>query len=98
MSGFNPMQLMGMMGGSMGTGNPMMSMLMQMMQGGGNPQQMIMQMAQQNPRMKQMLPLIQGKNPQQLNEVFNNLCKERGINPDEFKQNAMRQFQQMQGK
>lgn len=97
MSGFNPMQLMGMMGGNMGGGNPMMGMLMQMMQG-GNPQQMIMQMAQQNPQLKQMLPLIQGKNPQQLEEVFNNLCKEKGISPDEFKRNAMQQFQQMQGK
>lgn len=94
MSGFNPMQLMGMMGGG---NNPMMGMLMQMMQG-GNPQQMIMQMAQQNPQLKQMLPLIQGKSPQQLQEVFNNLCKERNINPDEFKQNVMRQMQQMRGK
>lgn len=95
MNGFNPMQLMGMMGGG---NNPMMGMLMQMMQGGGNPQQMIMQMAQQNPQLKQMLPLIQGKNPQQLNATFENLCKERGINPEEFKKNAMQQFKQMQGK
>lgn len=94
MNGINPMQLMGMMGGG---NNPMMNMLMQMTKG-GNPQQMLMQMAQQNPQFKQMLPLIQGKNPQQLQATFENLCKERGINPEEFKRNAMQQFQQMQGK
>lgn len=86
----NPMQMMqGMMGG----GNNPLAMMMQMMQGGGNPQQMIMQMVQQNPQFKQVLPLVQGKNPQQLQETFNNLCKERGISPDEFKQNFIKQMQ-----
>lgn len=51
----------------------------------GNPMQVFNQMAQNNPNMKPILNLINnGHNPQQ---IFYQLCKQRGINPDEFIKN-----------
>ena len=48
----------------------------------GNPMQMLNQMAMQNPRMQPIVQALQGgANPQQL---FNTLCQQRGINPQEF--------------
>lgn len=51
----------------------------------GNPMQMIQSMAMQNPRMQPIVQALQGgANPQQL---FNTLCQQRGINPQEFLRN-----------
>jgi hypothetical protein len=51
----------------------------------GNPMQIFKQMAQNNPNMKPILnALNSGANPQQL---FYNMCQQRGINPDEFIKN-----------
>lgn len=57
--------------------------LMQMMQGGGNPMQLAGMFAQQNPQAAPAMQLIQGKNPQQLQETFYNLCKSKGIDPQD---------------
>ena len=47
-----------------------------------NPTQLIMQMAQQNPALQPALNFIKsGQNPEVL---FNQLCQQRGINPQEF--------------
>lgn len=66
--------------------NPMMgydfSALQNMYRSMGNPMQMIQSMAMQNPRFQPILQALQGgANPQQL---FNSLCQQRGINPQEF--------------
>lgn len=64
--------------------NPIFSML----QNGGNPQQFIQNMIQQNPAQANQLNMIQnmiaGKNPQQLKETVMNLCKERGVSPEQI--------------
>ena len=57
--------------------------LMQMMQGGGNPMQLAQMFAGQNPQAVPAMQLIQGKNPEQLREIFYNLCKSKGINPQD---------------
>lgn len=58
--------------------------LMQMMQGGGNPMQLAQMFANQNPQAAPAMQLIQGKSPDQLKEVFYNLCKSKGINPQDI--------------
>lgn len=57
--------------------------LMQMMQGGGNPMQLARMFASQNPQAAPAMQMIQGKSPAQLQETFYNLCKSRGINPQD---------------
>lgn len=42
----------------------------------GTPQQMIQQMAQSNPIFNEVIQMCKGQNPQQ---VFEMLCKQRGI-------------------
>lgn len=58
--------------------------LMQMMQGGGNPMQLAQMFANQNPQAAPAMQMIQGKSPDQLKEVFYNLCKSKGINPQDI--------------
>lgn len=65
--------------------NPI-AMMMQMAQSGQNPMQMMMQMVGQNPQIQPAMQLVQGKSPQQLEQVFYNLCKSRGIDPVQFAQ------------
>ena len=68
--------------------NPIMSMLGQMMKGGGNPQQMIQQMMgnnqiTQNPILKNTLEMAQKGDSKGIEELARNLCKEKGVNPDD---------------
>lgn len=63
--------------------------LIQMMMNGGNPMQMMNQMMGQNPMMKRAMEMSQGKSPDQLKQVCQNLCKERGL---DFEQ-TFNQFQ-----
>lgn len=63
--------------------NPMMAMI-QMMRAGRNPMQLLQQMAGQNPQAAQAMRLIQGKNPQQLQQIAENMAKERGISIDDL--------------
>ena len=50
-----------------------------------NPYQMFMQMASQNPQMRPVINAIQQGNDPRM--IFNNMCQQRGINPDEFIRN-----------
>lgn len=53
-----------------------------MLSNSGNPMQMLNQMASQNPNMKPIIDLIRsGRNPQ---DIFKDMCNQRGLNPDEF--------------
>ena len=50
-----------------------------------NPMQLFMNMASQDPNMQHIMSMIQaGQNPQM---IFNQLCQQRGINPQEFLKN-----------
>lgn len=81
----NPMQMIQQMAGG---GNNQLGQIMNMIgKGGMNPQTLINTMIQQNPQLKQVLPLVKGKDNKQLEETFNNLCKERGIKPEDFIKN-----------
>lgn len=72
--------------------NPM-QMIFQAMQGGMNPMQMIQQQAARNPQFQQLQQICQGKTPEQLRQVAENMCKERGTTYDE----VARSFAQQMG-
>lgn len=55
--------------------------IMQMYKTAQNPQMLLQSLAQQNPQFAQVLNLVNGKNPQ---EVFYQMCKARGVNPDDI--------------
>lgn len=55
--------------------------MMSMLQAAQNPQAVLQMLAQKNPQMGQVMQLVQGRNPQ---EVFYEMCKQRGINPDDI--------------
>lgn len=69
-------------GGTMPVGNlaPLKNML-SMLNGVQNPQAALNMLAQKNPQMAQVMQLVQGKNPQ---EVFYELCRQKGVNPDDI--------------
>lgn len=47
-----------------------------------DPMQMFMRLAGNNPQMQPIINAMQnGMNPQQ---IFNNMCQQRGINPQQF--------------
>ena len=58
--------------------NPVMA-LVQAMQQGQNPMALMQAMAQQNPQAAQVLRMMQGKKPQQLQQMAQNMAKERGV-------------------
>ena len=50
-----------------------------------DPMQMFMRLAGNNPQMQPIINAMQnGMNPQQ---IFNNMCQQRGINPRQFLKN-----------
>lgn len=54
----------------------------QMLKNSPNPMAMFRQMAINNPRLQPIVNMLnQGQSPQQ---IFNSLCRQRGINPQEF--------------
>ena len=54
----------------------------QTMMNSRNPMQMFQQMARNNPNLQPIVNMLNGgANPQQ---IFNSLCQQRGINPQEF--------------
>ena len=56
--------------------------LRSMMNAGRNPMAMLQNMAAQNPALQPVMQALRnGANPQQL---FQSLCQQRGINPQEF--------------
>lgn len=69
-------------GGYTPVGNlaPLKNML-SMLNAAQNPQAALQMLAQKNPQMAQVMNLVGGRNPQ---EVFYELCKQRGVNPDDI--------------
>ena len=63
--------------------NPLMNMI-SVFQNGGNPQYLIQNMLNQNLQMQPIMNMIKGKNNNQLKETFFNMCKEKGINPNDL--------------
>ena len=57
----------------------------QLLKNRGNPMALMQNMAQSNPQLKPIVQAINGgTSPQQ---IFNNMCKQRGIDPNEFIKN-----------
>lgn len=48
-----------------------------------NPMQVLSGIAGQNPALRQMMPMIQGKSPQQIRQIAENMCRERGMTYDQ---------------
>lgn len=46
-----------------------------------NPQAVLQMLAQKNPQMAQVMQLVGGRNPQ---DVFYELCRQKGVNPDDI--------------
>lgn len=68
------------------TGNPMM-FLLQTARSGKDPMSLLRQMAGQNPQMAQFMQMIGGKSPAQLQQMAENMARERGINLDDMIKN-----------
>lgn len=62
--------------------------LLRLIKSGGNPQSMLMNMVQKNannnPMMNNLLNMMNSGNAQGVEQLARNLCKEKGINPDEI--------------
>lgn len=71
-------------GGSMANGVNMnqVKQIYSMLRNSSNPEALLNQMLTQNPQMKQTIDLIKSRGNYE--EVFRGLCKERGINADDF--------------
>lgn len=74
--------------------NPMQ--LIQMVRNGGNPQQAVMnivkQQARNNPVMNNALQMMEKGDNAGIEKLARNLCKEKGINPDEMLSQVQNQF------
>ena len=46
-----------------------------------NPEALIQSLSKTNPQLQQVMQMCQGKDPQQ---VFMQMCQQRGVNPDEI--------------
>lgn len=58
--------------------NPLM-MLMGLMRSGGNPMALLQQMADHDPQVAQFMRMINGKSTQQLQNMAENVAKEKGV-------------------
>lgn len=65
--------------------NPVFQMI-NLARNGGNPMQLMQQMARTNPKVNQVMQMMNGKNPQQLRDMCENMCKERGTSLEQFTQ------------
>lgn len=72
---FNPMQML--------QNNPIMQM-MGMLQNSKNPMAVMQKLAGQNPQLQQVMQIANGKNPMQLQQMAENLAREKGVNLQEF--------------
>lgn len=81
----NPMQMMMSMGGA-NMNNPMQ--LFQMFMGSPNPMGMMQQMFGGNPMFQQAMQMAQGKSPEQMQEVIQNVAKQKNIDTNQLKQMA----------
>ncbi len=72
---FNPMQML--------QNNPVMQM-MGMLQNSKNPMAVMQKLAGQNPQLQQVMQIANGKSPMQLQQMAENLAREKGVNLQEF--------------
>lgn len=61
--------------------------------GGQNPNAILQQMASQNPMAARALQMAQGKTDEQIKQICENLCQQKGINFSE----VMKNFRNMMG-
>lgn len=78
-------------------GNPIMGIISQLMRGAINPQAMVKGLMgnnqlMSNPLMKNALQMYQKGDINGLQEMANNLAKERGTTVDQVKSDIMKQF------
>lgn len=57
---------------------------MEMLQNSNNTMAGMQKLAGQNPQLQQVMGMIEGKTPQQMQQMAENLAKERGVNLQEF--------------
>lgn len=62
--------------------NPLLS-LIQLVKSGGDPMTMLVNMAGVNPQAAQALQMVSGKNREQIYQMVQNMCKERGTSMEE---------------
>lgn len=65
-------------------GNPMMQ-LMSAMRSGQNPMQLMQRMAMNDPRAAQAMQIIRGKSPKELQQIAQNMARERNIDLNELR-------------
>ena len=63
--------------------NPIMQM-MGMLQNSRNPLAVMQKLAGQNPKLQQVMGMTQGKTHQQMQQMAENLAREKGVNLQEF--------------
>lgn len=63
--------------------NPILG-LVQVLNSGGNPMAMLQQMAGGNPQIAQVAQMLRGKNSQQLQQMAQNMARERGVDINEM--------------
>lgn len=74
---FNPTALMG--------NNPIVQ-LINAARGGANPDMLVQQLIIQHPQREQIQQIIGGKSPDQLMQIAQNMCRERGTTMDQVLQ------------
>lgn len=74
---FNPTAIMG--------NNPIVQ-LINAARGGGNPDMLVQQLISQHPQREQIQQIIGGKSPDQLMQIAQNMCRERGTTMDQVLQ------------
>lgn len=60
--------------------------LMNVMQSGGNSTALLRQMAGQNPQVRQAMQMMRGKSPAELQQMAQNMAKERNIDLNQLLQ------------
>lgn len=74
---FNPTALMG--------NNPIVQII-NAARGGGNPDMLVQQLISQHPQREQIQQIIGGKSPDQLMQIAQNMCRERGTTMEQVLQ------------
>lgn len=65
--------------------NPLFQ-VMNVMRAGGNPAALLRQMAGQNPQVRQTLQMLNGKSPAELQQIAQNMARERNIDLNQLLQ------------
>lgn len=66
--------------------NNAFSMMVRAYRSGGNPLDMARGMLAGDPRFQQAEQMIRGKSPEQIRQMVENMCKERGTTPEQIAQ------------